>query len=43
MNSPSQLIDVGREQRLFEGGIRKALGLRDQGCRMEGCNAPPSQ
>ena len=43
MNGPSQLIDVGREQRLFKYGIRKALVRRDQGCRMPGCNAPPSQ
>ena len=42
-NTPSQLIDVGREKRLFTHGPRKALVLRDQGCRMEGCNAPPSQ
>ena len=43
MNGPSQLIDVGREQRLFRCGIRKALMIREQGCRTTSCNAPPSQ
>ena len=43
MNGPSQLFDVGREQRLFRCGIRKALMIREQGCRTTSCNAPPSQ
>ena len=41
-NSRSEIIDIGREQRTFTGAIRKALVLRDQGCRHPSCNAPPS-
>ena len=41
-DGPSQLIDIGREQRTFQHGARKALVLRDQGCRFPACNAPPS-
>ena len=41
-NGPSQVIDVGREQRTFQNAARKVLTLRDRGCRFPGCNAPPS-
>ena len=41
-DTKSQIVDVGREQRTFTGGIRKVLALRDQGCRFPTCNAPPS-
>ena len=41
-NGASQIIDVGRETRVFTGAVRKAILLRDQGCRMAGCTAPVS-
>lgn len=41
-NARSEIIDVGRQQRTFNGAIRKTLVLRDQGCRHPSCTAPPS-
>lgn len=41
-NAVSQIVDVGREERMFSHALRKVLVLRDGGCRMSGCNAPPS-
>jgi hypothetical protein len=35
-------LDLGREARLFTKAQRIALTLRDQGCRAEGCDRPPS-
>lgn len=37
-----QLLDVGREQRLFTKRQRTGLGVRDGGCRYPGCDKPPS-
>jgi hypothetical protein len=37
-----QLINVGREQRLFTKRQRAGLGVRDGGCRYPGCDKPPS-
>jgi hypothetical protein len=42
LNGPSELLDVGRTQRLVTGPIRAALELRDRGCTFPGCNKPPS-
>jgi hypothetical protein len=36
------VLDLGREQRLFSKAQRVAMVLRDQGCRAEGCDRPPS-
>ncbi|SFO56762.1 HNH endonuclease [Geodermatophilus obscurus] len=33
-------LDVGREQRLVSGGLRRAVELRDGGCVFTGCDAP---
>lgn len=41
-DSVSQIVDVGREERTFSHALRKVLVMRDGGCRMSGCNAPPS-
>ncbi|HEX4399987.1 MAG TPA: DUF222 domain-containing protein [Galbitalea sp.] len=37
-----QILDAGREQRLFTRTQRAALGVRDGGCRYPGCDKPPS-
>lgn len=42
LGGPSAVLDLGREQRLFSRAQRIALTLRDQGCRAEGCDRPPS-
>lgn len=36
-----QVLDVGRQRRLFTGPIRRALVLRDGGCAFPGCDRPP--
>jgi hypothetical protein len=35
-----QLLDMGRDKRLFPPHIRRALDLRDRGCVFAGCDAP---
>jgi hypothetical protein len=42
LGGPSAVLDLGREQRLFSKAQRIALTLRDNGCRAEGCDRPPS-
>lgn len=37
----SEILDVGRAQRLVTAPIRAALELRDQGCVFPGCDKPP--
>jgi hypothetical protein len=37
-----QPLDVGRAHRLVPHWIRKALLVRDRGCRFPGCHAPPA-
>jgi Domain of unknown function (DUF222)/HNH endonuclease len=37
----SQVLDIGRLRRLFTGPLRRALVLRDGGCRFPGCDRPP--
>jgi len=39
LGSSSEILDVGRTQRLVTPAIRKALTLRDGGCIFPGCNA----
>ncbi len=40
LGSNSEVMDVGRAQRLVTPGIRRALSLRDGGCAFPGCNTP---
>jgi hypothetical protein len=42
LGGPSAVLDLGREARLFNKAQRIAMTLRDQGCRAEGCDRPPS-
>src|SRR5581483_4586036 len=41
LNGQSQVLDVGRERRLFTGPLRRALVVRDRGCAFPGCDRPP--
>src|SRR3954451_8387501 len=36
----SEILDLGRSRRLFSPAQRKALAIRDRGCRAEGCEIP---
>ncbi len=38
----SEILDIGRAQRLVTAPIRTALTLRDRGCVFPGCDAPAS-
>ena len=37
---PSQILDVGRTTRTVSGPTRRALLIRDRGCRFDGCDRP---
>ena len=41
MGSTSEVLDVGRANRLFTTAIRKAIAQRDKGCAFPGCDRPP--
>ena len=41
VGSPSEVLDVGRQQRLVTTAIWKALVVRDRHCRFPGCTRPP--
>jgi hypothetical protein len=40
LGARSEVLDLGRTQRLFTRGQRKAMRIRDQHCRAEGCTVP---
>lgn len=40
LGGASEVLDVGRAQRLFTRAQRTALLLRDETCRAEGCDVP---
>jgi hypothetical protein len=42
LGTGSEILDVGRAKRLFNGGLLAALRLRDKGCTVPGCTAPPA-
>ena len=41
LGGDSEVLDVGRAKRLFTPGLLRALWLRDRGCTIPGCSAPP--
>jgi hypothetical protein len=41
LGSDSEVLDVGRARRLFTPGMLRAMWLRDRGCTIPGCSAPP--
>ena len=43
LDGPSQILDVGRANRLVTPAIRAALTLRDQGCAFPQCDAPATR
>ncbi|MET4638626.1 DUF222 domain-containing protein [Mycetocola sp. 2940] len=43
MDASGTALDVGREERLFGTKARIAMAVRDGGCRIDGCDVPPSQ
>jgi hypothetical protein len=40
LGSHSEVLDLGRETRLFNAAQRKAMAIRDRHCRAEGCQVP---
>lgn len=42
VNDDGEVLDVGREQRLFTARQRTALAVRDGGCRYPDCEKPPA-
>lgn len=41
LGSEGQPLEVGREERLFTGGVRTAIIVRDKHCTFPGCDRPP--
>jgi hypothetical protein len=42
LGGQSQVLDLGRQRRLFTGSVRRALVLRDGGCAFPACDRPPA-
>ena len=40
LGGKGEILDLGRSRRLFSPAQRKAMVLRDQHCRAEGCTVP---
>ena len=41
LGGAGQVLDLGRERRLFTGPLRRAVVLRDRVCAFPGCDQPP--
>jgi hypothetical protein len=41
LKGTGEVLDVGRERRLFSGHLRRALVVRDRGCAFPACDRPP--
>jgi hypothetical protein len=39
-DTPNRVIEVGRRDRFFRGGLRRAIQVRDQHCTHPGCDIP---
>ena len=42
LGGPSQPLDVGRQRRFHTKAMRIAMGIRDGGCTVVGCDRPPA-
>ncbi len=42
LGSAGEPLDIGRATRIVPTGLRRALALRDHGCRFPGCDRPPT-
>jgi hypothetical protein len=42
LDARSAVVDVGRSERVVPGATRRALNIRDKGCRWPGCDRPAS-
>jgi HNH endonuclease/Domain of unknown function (DUF222) len=42
LDSRSAVVDVGRSERVVPGATRRALNIRDRGCRWPGCDRSAS-
>jgi Domain of unknown function (DUF222)/HNH endonuclease len=42
VDAASAIVDVGRSERVVPGATRRALNVRDRGCRWSGCNRTAS-
>jgi hypothetical protein len=40
LGGAGEILDLGRARRLFSPAQRKAMAIRDQGCRAEDCEIP---
>jgi hypothetical protein len=40
LGGAGQILDLGRERRLFTGPVRRAILLRDRGCAFPACDRP---
>ncbi|MDH4148261.1 MAG: HNH endonuclease, partial [Acidimicrobiia bacterium] len=43
LDQPSEVLDVGRTTRSWDGPIATAIRQRDQTCRFPGCDQPPQR